>query len=614
MCGIIGVTLSPRCGEDNAVPLLLEGLRRLEYRGYDSAGVALIECDERGSCNLRVYKARGKVAEVIERFSLRSKRASTGLGHTRWATHGPPSDRNAHPHLDCKGEIAVVHNGIIRNYASLREQLEEAGHRFRSETDTEVVAHLLEELVEQEGSMLRALARLLELVDGSFALAILYSREPHRIYFARRESPLYAAIGECRGAVSSDIPSLLHISRLVAPIEDDEYGFVEPGLLRLYRRGGVEVDASSRLRLVEWSVEEASKAGYPHYMLKEIFEQPRAVRETLIGMVEDPLLEKAVGLLLKARRIYATGAGTSYHAVLVYKHYMLRFSATPVIDYIASEHGEYANAIGEGDVLIAVSQSGETTDTLNAVRDALKRGARVVAVTNVVGSTLSRLAHVPLYMRAGPEIGVAATKTFLAQVAVLQLLAARYAAATGSLGEVEYARLADKLLSEAPRAASVAERINPHVKLLARLLHRSRSMYVLGRLLGAALAREAALKIKEISYVHAEAYPAGESKHGPIALVEQGFPVLFIGTPGVEDKLRSNMEEMRARGATVIVVGVDSYRGSPAHHVVLVGDYDEVIAPYALTPPFQLLAYHMAVMLGYDPDKPRNLAKTVTVE
>ncbi len=612
MCGIIGVTLAPGCMGGNAVPLLLQGLRRLEYRGYDSAGVALLRCN--GSCRIEVYKARGKVEEVIRRFGLERLEARTALGHTRWATHGPPSDVNAHPHLDCSGSIAVVHNGIIKNYASLRRLLEERGHRFRSDTDTEVVAHLLEELVREEGSMLRALGRLVDVLEGSFALAILYAREPGRIFFARRESPLYAAVGDCASAVSSDIPSLLHISRRIVAIEDDEYGYVEPGSLRILRRG-LDVDWGPRLRLVEWSVEEASKGGYPHYMLKEIMEQPRAVYETLMGILEDPAASEAASLVASAGRVFATGAGTSYHAVLVFKHFLQRWARIPVVDYISSEHAEYEPLMREGDVLIAVSQSGETTDTLVAARRALERGVRVIAVTNVVGSTLARLAHIPLYMRAGPEIGVAATKTYLAQLVLLTYLAGLAAAEAGGLERRDAERLAERLMG-AREAARTAERLNPHVKMLASVLLRSghRSLFVLGRLLGAHLAREAALKIKEIAYLHAEAYPAGESKHGPIALVEEGFPVIFVGTPGVEKRLYSNMEEMRARGALVIVVGVDSYRDAPAHHRILVGDYDEVLAPYALMPPLQLLAYHLAVMQGYDPDKPRNLAKTVTVE
>ena len=613
MCGIIGVTLRDGCMGGNAVPLLLEGLRRLEYRGYDSAGVALQVCGERG-CRILVYKARGKVEEVIARYGLERLYAQTGLGHTRWATHGPPSDVNAHPHTDCRGEIAVVHNGIIKNYARLRAALEQRGHVFRSETDTEVVAHLLEELVSKGMSMLEALGELVGLLEGSFALAILYARDPHRIYFARRESPLYAAIGDCVAAVSSDIPSLLHISRNILAIEDDEYGYIEPGGIALYRRGR-PVDWKARVKRVEWSVEEASKGGYPHYMLKEIMEQPRAVYETLMGLLEDPAVEKAASLLAGARRVYATGAGTSYHAVLVFKHFMHSYTSIPVLDFISSEYGEYEPVIKEGDVLVAVSQSGETIDTLNAVKAAKARGARIVAVTNVVGSTLSRIADVTVYTRAGPEIGVAATKTFLTQLVALTYLAVLAGRMAGVLDEGDVVRASESLRA-ARDAARSAERLNPHVKLLASILLRSqrRSMFILGRLLGAHLAREAALKVKEISYLHAEAYPAGESKHGPIALVEEGFPVIFVGTPGVEKRLYSNMEEMRARGAQVIVVGVDSYQDAPADYKLLVGDYDEVVAPYALMPPLQLLAYHLAVLQGLDPDKPRNLAKTVTVE
>ncbi len=610
MCGIIGVTVKPPCG-DNAVPLAVDGLRRLEYRGYDSAGVALVECSN--GCALRVYKARGKVEEVLKRFSITSKRSPTVIAHTRWATHGPPSDVNAHPHTDCAGDIAVVHNGIIKNYLKLKAELVERGHVFRSETDTEVLAHLVEEEVRRGASILEALERLIEVVEGSFAIALLYAREPWRIYFARRESPLYATVTECTAAVSSDVPSLLHISRLIIPIEDDEYGFIEPGRLEIYARGRRRIDWSSRVKHVTWSVEEASKGGYRHYMLKEIMEQPRALYETLAGIVEDPSLEKAVEALLSARRIYVTGAGTSYHAGLVFKHFMMKWARMPVIDYIASEHWEYDSVISEGDAVIAISQSGETIDTLQAVKEAQSRGARIIGVTNVLGSTLSRIADITLYTRAGPEIGVAATKTYLTQVLVLQVLAATYAYKTGSMTRTEYEQVIARLW-DARNAARTAETHSSMVESLARILIRGKSIYVLGRGLGAHLAKEAALKIKEIAYIHAEAYPAGESKHGPIALVEPGFPVIFIGTPGYEKRLASNIEEMRARGALTILVGVDSYEGIPADYHILVGPYDEMLAVYAIMPLMQLLAYDAAVLLGHDPDKPRNLAKTVTVE
>ncbi len=611
MCGIIGVTIRPPCG-DNAVPLAVEGLRRLEYRGYDSAGVALVKCSPHG-CSIEVYKAKGEVDEVVKRYSILSKSSPTVIAHTRWATHGPPSDVNAHPHTDCSGVLALVHNGIIKNYLRLKERLLARGHVFKSETDTEVLAHILEEEVKSGATLLEALRRMLEIVEGSIAIAVVYAREPNRIYFARRESPLYVVLTECVAAVSSDIPSLLHISNRVIPVEDDEYGYIEPGRLELYSLRKGRLEWSTRVKHITWSVEEATKGGYKHYMLKEIFEQPRALYETLSGIIEDPMLEKAAALLASSNRIYVTGAGTSYHAGLVFKHFMIKWARRPVIDYIASEHWEYDNVIGDGDVVIAVSQSGETIDTLQAVRVARKKGAKVIGVTNVIGSTLSRIADLTLYTRAGPEIGVAATKTYLTQVLVLQVLAATYAARQGIISRSEYEAIISSLWGARDAAKSV-EKYSSSVESLARLIVRRRSMYVLGRGLGALLAREAALKIKEIAYIHAEAYPAGESKHGPIALVEEGFPVIFIGTPGYEKRLSSNIEEMKARGAMTIIVGVDSYEEAPADYRILVGSYDEIVSTYAIMPLLQLLAYDAAVLLGYDPDKPRNLAKTVTVE
>ncbi len=610
MCGIVGLTARP-----GHLPQLsrqlVSSLKRLEYRGYDSAGFAIVECD---TGKLLVFKDAGRIDDVASRYNVASYCAVSGIAHTRWATHGPPNTVNAHPHTDCKGEIAVVHNGIIKNYLELKRELEKRGHRFRSETDTEVIPHFLEEMVSQGLSMLEALRELVKRVHGSYAIVILYVKEPYRIYFARNISPLVIGVGEGFNVVSSDIPSFLNLTRNIIVVEDGEIGYIDPDTVYI-ERGGVPIDVTTRLRTVSWSVEDAEKGGYPHFMLKEIMEQPRALKETYAGVLSDDSIARAVDLLLNARHIYVTGAGTSYHAALVYSYYMARLAETNVTPFIASEYWVYANTATEDDVLIAISQSGETIDTLQALREFKKRGAKIVAVSNVVGSTIPRESHVAVYMRAGPEIGVAATKTFLTQVLTLQVMAINYAAEKGALDRREAPKLIDKLESSAKIVQDSLTMLSNTVERLAHALKHSKNMYVLGRGLGAALAYEAALKVKEVSYLHAEAYPAGESKHGPIALVEPGFPVIFVSTPphDLAVKLASNVEEMKARDAFTIVFTVEDVEFK-ADLVVKAPRTDELLAPYALMPPLQLLAYRLAVLLGYDPDKPRNLAKTVTVE
>jgi glucosamine--fructose-6-phosphate aminotransferase (isomerizing) len=610
VCGIVGITAHPH-RIPNIAPILVESLKKLEYRGYDSAGFALIEC---GTGKLLVFKDSGRIDTIVNEYMVNRKCAVAGIAHTRWATHGPPNRVNAHPHLDCKGQIAVVHNGIIKNYLELRRELEARGHRFVSDTDTEVIPHLLEEELEKGLSMLEALRRLVARIEGSYAIVALYVREPNRLYFARNVSPLVIGVGRGFNVVSSDIPSFLKLTRDVIVINDGEIGFIDPDTIYIERRG-VAVDALSRVRRVTWTAEDAEKSGYPHFMLKEIMEQPRALRETYLGVLSDDSIERAISLLTSANHVYVTGAGTSYHAALVYAYYMGSIASTLVTPFIASEYYVYSKSVRENDVLIAVSQSGETIDTLQALREFKRRGAKVIAVSNVVGSSIPRESDAVVYTRAGPEIGVAATKTFLTQVLTLQVLAIRYAESIGVLSPVEASNMVDQLSSSSRIARESLEASSAIVERIARSLMTAHSLYVLGRGLGVALALEAALKIKEVSYLHAEAYPAGESKHGPIALVEQGYPVIFIATPPDElvDRLKGNIEEMKARGAYTIVFSVVG-GDFAADTVVKLPAADEILAPYALIPPLQLLAYRLAVLLGRDPDKPRNLAKTVTVE
>ncbi len=614
MCGIIGVTTSKR---DNVVDVIIEGLRRLEYRGYDSVGIAVI--DEQGT--IVAKKAAGTIDSFVRKTDLSSIKGRTGIGHTRWATHGPPTDYNAHPHTDCNGRVAVVHNGVIRNFSSLRQQLIEKGHHVRSETDTELIAHLLEEELRRTTSGVEALSRVLHEIQGTYALGILVAGEPDKIYFARMRSPLIVGIGDGENAIASDIPAIISLTRRVLVLEDGEFGYITPNRVEIYRltHGGymrVPQDlVVSRVKTIEWTPEAASKSGYPHFMIKEIFEQPEALYATLSGSAEDPLIREAARMILGAEKVVIVGAGTSYHAGLVLEYFLAKLAGVVSYPLIASEYKLLEDAIGRDTVVVAVSQSGETFDTLEAVRAFKERGASIIGVTNVVGSALSREADLTLYTRAGPEIGVAATKTYLTQVLLLELLAI-FAAEIGGRYDSSTTRDYLDVLSKAPITAKDSIEVgDPEAKILARRLVKP-SMYIIGRGLGAMLAREAALKIKEIAYLHAEAYPAGESKHGPIALVEEGFPVFVIATRD-SPEVAGNAVEMRARGAWVRVVKPANYELELPSDVEVQATppvESHLLEPFSIIPFFQLLAYHTAVSRGYDPDKPRNLAKTVTVE
>ncbi len=617
MCGIIGVTAI----DSNVVPMVLRGLQRLEYRGYDSVGVAVVS----GSV-LLLRKGAGELEVVRRRLALDELSGSTAVGHTRWATHGPPNDVNAHPHLDCRGEVAVVHNGVIRNFASLRAELESRGHRLRSETDTELVAHLIEEGISSGLSFTESLARALAKIEGTYAFAIVHSKEPSRVYFAKMKSPLLVGIGPRVRAVASDIPALLDITKTILFLDDGEFGYVTPTDVVVYRLlpgGGyrrlTQEEIAAKTKVIELTPEAASKGGYPHFMIKEIYEQPQALRDTYEGNVEDPMVGRAASALAEADRVFAVAAGTSYHAALAFSLFMARRARLPVHAIIASEFHYVADVIGKGDVVVAVSQSGETYDTLSAVSEAKQSGATVLGVTNVLGSALDRESHIRLYTRAGPEIGVAATKTFLSQVMLLEMLSLKVGQGTGALDRDEATRVTEALRSAPNVVLSAIEASDPTATALSRLIDRP-SIYVLGRGVGHAVAREGALKIKEIAYIHAEAYPAGESKHGPIALVEPGFPVFIVATSDAPE-VAGNAVEMAARGGRVLVVrpaDLGLELGSKAGQVTQVtlppsGGLLE-LEPFILTPIFQLLSYRIAVSRGYNPDKPRNLAKTVTVE
>ena len=605
MCGIIGYV-----GRKNAVELLFSGLKRLEYRGYDSAGVALIV-----GGRMTVFRRAGKVDELSGEVLPQGISARVGIGHTRWATHGPPTEENAHPHLDCRGKIAVVHNGIIENFRPLRDRLIAAGHSFRSQTDTEVLAHLIEE--HDEGDILAAVQAAVRELEGAFALAVLSEDDPDRIIVARMGSPLIIGKGDEGNFVSSDIPAILGEANEVAFLEDGEIAEVRRDGLRVFSPDGTEV--APRLRAVTSDPFSIQKGGYKHFMLKEIHEQPRAVGETVreklaAGRIAFPELP---ALPTDFERVYLVACGTAYHAGLVAEYQWEELLGVPVHSLIASEFRYRAVPVGPRTLVVAVSQSGETVDTLMAVRRAKEGGARVIGVLNTVGSAIEREADGVAYTRAGIEIGVAATKTFTAQLALLSLLGLRLAAARGRLDPEKEQPLIDSLTALPSRIAAALS-LEPAVAELAERFYTARDFLFLGRGPLYPIALEGALKLKEISYIHAEGYPAGEMKHGPIALIDERMPVVVLVTGSFAyEKVLSNIEEVKARNGIVIALTDrpdDPVLTGIADHVLPIPASGRLELPAVYTIPLQLLAYHIAVRRGTDVDQPRNLAKTVTVE
>ena len=602
MCGIFGAALASQ----QAAPVVVEGLGRLEYRGYDSVGVATVQGEK-----LYIRKARGSLAEVEARLGLSRLPGRVAIGHTRWATHGEPSDANAHPLTDCRGRVALVANGIVENYAELRGQLLDRGHVYRSETDVEAIAHLVEEGLGRGLGPLEALREAAGQARGRIAVAMLVAGR-EEIYFYRRGSPLVVGLAGQASYLASDIPALLGVAERILVLEDGDSGVLRPGSAEIYDARGVRVEPSAREVRVEWGPGSASKMGYRHYMLKEIYEQPSALQETLSHLEG---VEAAAHLVAGARRVYAAAAGTSLHAALLFSRLASLYAGVPVYTFTASEYRWLLPSVSEGDVLVAVTQSGETADTLEAMRGFAEKGARVVAVVNVPSSAATRLADITLYTRAGPEVAVAATKTFTAQTAVLAALALRVAAETGGLGDGEAASMLRELRGAPRLMARVLEAGGEWGRRLGWRLAAAGSAYYLGRGLSVPLAMEGALKLKEIAYVHAEAYPAGESKHGPIALVEPGFPVVFVDLGDESEKLLGNVEEMRARGAYTALVGPKGSQGcGAADYCLQLPPAPLHVAAVTYIAPLQLAAYHASVTRGVNPDRPRNLAKSVTVE
>ena len=610
MCGIIGYI-----GERPAVPILLDGLRRMEYRGYDSAGICVATGDE-----LVTRKAAGKISQLEEVLRNESPLEGTyGIAHTRWATHGAPTTRNAHPHVDCGGNIAVVHNGIIENAGTLRRKLEELGHEFRTETDTEVIAHLIEEVY--EGSLEAAVRTALRQVEGAFGLAILSRRDPRKIVVARRGSPLLLGLGE-RGEyfVASDVAAILAQTRQVVYLDDDEMAVLTPeGYEAFSLKGGA---VTKEVDTISWDLEAIEKGGHEHFMLKEIFEQPETLRNAMRGrLLEEDGNVRLGGVtlsreeLLGIDNITITACGTSWHSALIGEYMLEELARIPVEVEYASEFRYRNPVIGDRTLVIAISQSGETADTLAALREAKQRGARVMGIVNVVGSTIARETDFGIYLHAGPEIGVASTKAFTSQVVVLTL----FTILMGRLRtlSVLQGRELVQALRRLPEQVEQVLELNDAIRELARTYKDATNFLYLGRGLNFPSALEGALKLKEVSYIHAEGYPAAELKHGPIALIDENMPVVVIApNDGVYQKVVSNIEEVKARGGRVIAVVTEGNTDlkDKVDHLIPIPETHEILTPILATVPLQLLAYHIAVMRGCNVDQPRNLAKSVTVE
>jgi glucosamine--fructose-6-phosphate aminotransferase (isomerizing) len=607
MCGIVGYV-----GPDQALPVVLEGLRRLEYRGYDSAGVALIDG------GLSVVKRAGKLSELDAALeTVGALPGSVGMGHTRWATHGAPTDQNAHPHTDCRGEIAVIHNGIIENFTGLRAGLEKRGHVLDSDTDTEVVAHLIEEKEGRLADRVRATTR--DLV-GAYSLVVLAIDEPDLIVGVRVSSPLIVGLGDGENMLASDIPAVLQKTRKVLPIDENQVVEVRADGVRVTDLEGRDVDVEPFE--VEWDVARAQKGGFADFMLKEINEQPSALRDTLVGRVSDhgllvlDELHLDTDVLRDVNKVFVVACGTAFHSGLVAKYAIEHWTRVPVEIDIASEFRYRDPVLGPDTLTLAVSQSGETIDTLEAARHASRQGSKVIAVTNTIGSSLAREADAVMYTHAGPEICVAATKTFATQMAALHLVALYLAQIRGAMFPVEIGDIVGRM-RELPGQVRRTLALSDQILGIADEIHEARDVLFIGRHTGYPAALEGALKLKELSYVHAEGYPAGELKHGPIALVEEGVPVVAVATEcHVYPKVLSNIQEVRARGARVIAIASEGDEEISGHadHVLFVPRVPELFAPVVVTPPLQLLAYHVAKLRGCDVDQPRNLAKSVTVE
>ena len=609
MCGIVGYL-----GTRNAADVIVDGLSKLEYRGYDSAGIAV--GNENG---LKIRKFKGRLSVLAENLEENKIEGHLGIGHTRWATHGEPSDVNSHPHFNTDKSIAVVHNGIIENYIELREELEKEGIKFVSQTDTEVVAHLVGKYY--KGNLLDAVYEAVSKLRGAYALGIVSKDSPDELVAVRKDSPLVAGVGEGENFIASDIPALLKYTKKVYFLENGEVVHIKGENMKIYdaERNTVE----KKVFKVDWDIESASKGGYDCFMAKEIHEQPEGVKNTLERRID----EKSGKIVLdginidrktldKINKIYIVACGTAYNAGVLGRHALEKYMGVPVITDIASEFRYGDNFVDENSLVILVSQSGETADTLAALRDSKEKGARILAITNVVGSSISREADDVFYTWAGPEIAVASTKAYTTQITSLYMIALNFALEKERITEEYYFEAIEKMREIPKKIQNLLDRKDEVKKLAEKIVDKDHAFF-LGRGIDYSLAMEGSLKLKEVSYIHAEAFAAGELKHGTIALIEEGTPVIAIATQEkLFEKMVSNMQEVSARGANLIAIAQEHNKGveKVSDNVLYIPDSSDILSPILAVVPMQLLAYYVSTMKGLDVDKPRNLAKSVTVE
>jgi len=606
LCGIFGAILR----EGRVAPLIYDGLSRLEYRGYDSVGFATLH-----SGSLQVRKDAGGIDEVVSSLRMDEMPGAIGIGHTRWATHGAPEMVNAHPHTDCEGKIAVIHNGVIENFMELKEELINKGHSFKSRTDTEIIAHLIEEEMKGDIELGEAILKSLKRLEGSYALAILSPSEPEKIFCARHESPLVLGVSDDGVFCASDVPAMLPYTNNVVYLRNGEFAVIDVEGYKITKiQDGSPVERE--LQEVTWSLEMAEKQGYPHFMLKEIYEQPKSLRGSL--RLQQAYLDLLTTLLDRGRELFLVAAGTSYHSCVAASYMFSKLAKLTTFPAISSEFVEqYGSSVGIDSIILAVSQSGETYDTLKAIDHARMRAATVLGVTNTVGSTLTRVSRAYLIQQSGPEIGVAATKTFTSQLIVLAQLALKLARTRGKISQDEVDDFEERLMRVPSYVEETLERHGKGIQALVDKYAGEKLFVFLGRGISSATALEARLKLLELTYVPSLAYPAGESKHGPISIIEEGVPVIFLCPRGETRKdIIGSIMEMKARGARIISVCEEGDK-----EITMISDdiiempkgIPEVLSPIPYVVPLQLFAYYLAVQKGLDPDKPRNLAKSVTV-
>jgi glutamine---fructose-6-phosphate transaminase (isomerizing) len=612
MCGIVGYT-----GPQSAATPLIEGLRRLEYRGYDSAGIALGTPGK-----LFIEKKAGKLSNLEGSLDASLPVVHSGIGHTRWATHGGPTDRNAHPHVDNDGKLAVIHNGIIENYSELRKELEARGHKFSSETDTESVAHLLSDLRKKHnGDLSAAMREAVKALRGSFTLLAIHGDAPEVVVGVRRNSPLVVGLGKGENFMASDVAAFIDYTKRAIELGQDEVVTMTPDSVLITDLDGKAIKPAEYL--ISWDASAAQKGGFTHFMLKEIFEQPKAVADTLIGRLSDNKqivldeLRMSADEIRALKKITVIACGTAYHAGMVAKYAIEKWAKIPVEVEIASEFRYRDPIIDAGTLVIAISQSGETMDTLMAVRHAKAAGGRVLAICNTNSSTIPRESDAVLYTHAGPEIAVASTKALLTQMVAVYLIGLHLAQVNGSLSDAEVENLYNELLELPGKIEQILETVEP-LRALTRSFAENNIVLFLGRNIGYPVALEGALKLKELAYIHAEGFAGGELKHGPIALIDQGTPVIAILPAGhehaLDEKMLSNIQEVKARGARVIVIAEEGAHVEGAEHIIRIPVVPALFQPVLATVPLQVFAYEMAVARGNDVDQPRNLAKSVTVE